>query len=115
MPRRQIGRDGPDPIDLAVGAAVRARREALGVSQTALADALGLTFQQVQKYERGRNRMSASALVRTAAALGTSVGVLVGEASLAPANGGATVTVGQDEARGAACAVWPSTAVGAAA
>ncbi|HEY3800894.1 MAG TPA: helix-turn-helix transcriptional regulator [Caulobacteraceae bacterium] len=113
MPRRQIGRDGPDPIDLAVGAAVRARREALGVSQTALAEALGLTFQQIQKYERGRNRISASALVRTAAALRTSVAVLVGEAPPEAMDG--TVVVGGGAGRGAACAVWPSTGASAAA
>jgi transcriptional regulator with XRE-family HTH domain len=115
MPRRQIGRDGPDPIDVAVGAAVRARRETLGVSQTSLADALGLTFQQIQKYERGRNRMSASALVRTAAALQTSVAALVGETPVEVRGGGATVTVGEDPMRGAACAVWPSTTASVAA
>jgi transcriptional regulator with XRE-family HTH domain len=69
----------PDPIDVAVGARVRARRKALGLSQTGLAEALGLTFQQIQKYERGANRISASKLVQTARVLGTTVGDLVGE------------------------------------
>src|SRR5580700_3727149 len=54
----------PDPIDVEVGARIRARRVFLGMSQTKLAIALGLTFQQVQKYERGDNRVSASTLVR---------------------------------------------------
>jgi transcriptional regulator with XRE-family HTH domain len=51
-----------DPIDKHVGTRVRMRRLMLGVSQTKLADALGLTFQQVQKYEKGVNRISASKL-----------------------------------------------------
>jgi transcriptional regulator with XRE-family HTH domain len=69
-----------DPIDVDTGARIRLRRKALGLSQTALADALGLTFQQVQKYERGANRISASMLVKAAAKLETTVGALVGEA-----------------------------------
>ena len=59
----------PNPIDIMVGARVRAARITKGVSQTALADALGLTFQQVQKYERGANRISASKLVEIARSL----------------------------------------------
>ncbi len=69
----------PDPIDIDVGARIRARRVFQGLSQTRLAHALGLTFQQVQKYERGDNRVSASTLVRAAVALDTSVAALVGE------------------------------------
>ncbi len=69
----------PDPIDLEVGARIRARRQALGLSQTGLAQSLDLTFQQVQKYERGSNRISASKLVQTARALKTTVAELVGE------------------------------------
>lgn len=53
---------GPSPIDVHVGSRVRLRRTLLGMSQTALGDAIGLTFQQVQKYERGANRISASRL-----------------------------------------------------
>ena len=59
----------PNPIDLHVGARIRLRRRMQGVSQEKLADALGLTFQQVQKYERGANRVSASKLYEIAAAL----------------------------------------------
>ena len=54
------------PVDLHVGTRVRFRRKSLGLSQEALGNALGLTFQQVQKYERGANRISASKLHETA-------------------------------------------------
>ncbi|MDB5458069.1 MAG: transcriptional regulator, family [Caulobacter sp.] len=63
----------PNPVDLHVGARVRMRRKLLGVSQEQLADSLGLTFQQVQKYERGANRVSASKLYEIARALQSSV------------------------------------------
>ena len=52
----------PNPADKHVGSRVRMRRFMLGMSQTTLADALGLSFQQVQKYEKGTNRISASRL-----------------------------------------------------
>jgi transcriptional regulator with XRE-family HTH domain len=71
--------DGPDPVDFAIGARIRARRRQLNLSQSELAAALGVSFQQVQKYERGVNRVSGSTLVSAAAALGTTVGWLVGE------------------------------------
>ncbi len=61
------------PIDRHVGARIRMRRKILGVSQEKLADSLGLTFQQVQKYEKGANRVSASKLDEIAAALQTQV------------------------------------------
>jgi len=77
-------RQGPDPIDVAVGARIRIRRRWLGLSQTQLANALGITFQQVQKYERGANRVSASMLVKIAAKLETTVAALVGEDGQAP-------------------------------
>jgi transcriptional regulator with XRE-family HTH domain len=57
---------GPDAIDVEVGVALRRVRLQRGLSQTELADALGLTFQQIQKYERGSNRMAVSRLVRAA-------------------------------------------------
>jgi transcriptional regulator with XRE-family HTH domain len=56
-------------VDMHVGARVRMRRRFLGVSQQALAGRLGITFQQVQKYERGANRVSASKLYEIARAL----------------------------------------------
>jgi transcriptional regulator with XRE-family HTH domain len=52
----------PNPIDRHVGARVRMRRMLIGMSQEKLGEALGLTFQQVQKYEKGTNRISASRL-----------------------------------------------------
>jgi transcriptional regulator with XRE-family HTH domain len=59
----------PHPVDQNVGARIRLRRKMLGVSQAKLAQALELTFQQVQKYERGANRVSASMLYRIAGRL----------------------------------------------
>ncbi|MEW7010024.1 helix-turn-helix domain-containing protein [Lentilitoribacter sp. EG35] len=52
----------PNPIDVFVGARIRLRRNMLNLSQEKLGDALGVTFQQVQKYEKGTNRVSASRL-----------------------------------------------------
>jgi transcriptional regulator with XRE-family HTH domain len=66
-------RDGPHPVDCHVGLRVRLRRKEMGVSQERLAEALGITFQQVQKYERGANRVSASKLWEIAGALKTPV------------------------------------------
>ena len=71
--------EGPDPVDFAIGARIHARRRQLNLSQGDLAESLGVSFQQVQKYERGVNRVSGSTLVAAAAALSTSVGWLVGE------------------------------------
>jgi transcriptional regulator with XRE-family HTH domain len=64
-PRRPGRRksDGPHPIDVHVGSRVRLRRNMLGLSQEKLGEAIGLTFQQVQKYERGANRIGASRLM----------------------------------------------------
>jgi transcriptional regulator with XRE-family HTH domain len=64
----------PKLVDTYVGKRIRARRKAIGISQQVLAEALGLTFQQVQKYEGGSNRVSASKLYETARALGVDVG-----------------------------------------
>ena len=63
----------PNPIDVHVGSRVRMRRMMLGMSQQKLADAFGLTFQQVQKYEKGMNRMGASRLQQAADVLGVAV------------------------------------------
>ena len=54
----------PDPIDIHVGSRVRLRRTLLGMSQEKLGKALGLTFQQIQKYERGANRIGSSRLYK---------------------------------------------------
>src|ERR1700680_767421 len=60
--RLSTPKKSPNPIDKHVGSRVRMRRMMLGMSQTKLGDALGLTFQQVQKYEKGTNRVGASRL-----------------------------------------------------
>ncbi len=70
---------GPNPIDVAAGVRIRLRRKAIRISQEKLADHLGVSFQQVQKYEKGANRVSLSMAVGIAEALQTSVGYLVGE------------------------------------
>jgi transcriptional regulator with XRE-family HTH domain len=72
---REYGRGTgvPHPVDIHVGARIRQRRLLLGMNQQALADGLGLSFQQVQKYEHGANRVSASCLVAIAEILGVSV------------------------------------------
>ena len=70
---------GPDPVDIAIGARMRLRRKSLGISQGVLSERVGVSFQQIHKYERGANRVSGSMLVAIAAALDTSVGWLVGE------------------------------------
>ena len=66
---KQTSRRGPHPIDVHVGSRVRLRRNLLGMSQTALGRAIGLTFQQIQKYERGVNRVGASRLFHLSRAL----------------------------------------------
>src|SRR3712207_2672757 len=63
----------PNPIDQHVGSRVRMRRMLIGMSQEKLGEALGLTFQQVQKYEKGTNRIGASRLHRIASVLGVPI------------------------------------------
>ena len=76
--------DVKDPVrtaqlDLAIGARLRTRRRQLGLSQSDLSERLGVSFQQVQKYERGANRIAASTLLAAAQTLNVSIGWLVGE------------------------------------
>ena len=66
--RRHTSREGT-PVDTWVGARIAGRRQALGLSQTALAERVGVSFQQIQKYETGANRVSASRLWDIADAL----------------------------------------------
>ena len=73
-----------DPVDVAVGARIRLLRKMRGMSQQALAEAAGVTFQQIQKYERGANRVSASMLSRIASALQTPVAEMFGESNMRP-------------------------------
>ena len=63
----------PDPVDIHVGARLRLRRNLMGMSQEQLGKACGLTFQQIQKYERGTNRMGASRLFQFAKLLDVTV------------------------------------------
>jgi transcriptional regulator with XRE-family HTH domain len=69
----------PNPIDVHVGKRVRLRRLLLGMNQETLATALGLTFQQVQKYEHGANRVSASRLSAMAGALSVPISYFFGD------------------------------------
>ena len=68
----------PDPVDIEVGHRIRIERLARGLSQTALANQLGVTFQQVQKYEKGVNRVGAGRLTKIAEVLGIDVSQFFG-------------------------------------
>jgi transcriptional regulator with XRE-family HTH domain len=68
----------PDPVDIEVGHRIRIERLARGLSQTALANQLGVTFQQVQKYEKGVNRVGAGRLTKIAEVLGIDVSAFFG-------------------------------------
>lgn len=70
---------GPDAMDIRVGERVRLLRRERGVSQSKLAESIGVTFQQVQKYERASNRISISMLCRIADKLDTTVADIIGE------------------------------------
>ena len=65
----EVSAKTPEPMDIALGAAVRIRRRTIGMSQEALAEQCGVSFQQIQKYENGANRISFSRLVQIAKAL----------------------------------------------
>ncbi len=64
---------GPHQLDIAIGHRIRERRRSMGFSQQRLAEAVGVTFQQIQKYERGSNRVSFSRLLEIAHALDCSL------------------------------------------
>ena len=78
---RMASKGFPNPIDVHVGSRIRLRRTLLGISQTTLAEAMGLTFQQVQKYEKGTNRVSSSRLVDLANALDVAISYFFDEMS----------------------------------
>jgi transcriptional regulator with XRE-family HTH domain len=71
-------------LDKSIGERIRSRRVELKMSQSTLGRALGVSFQQVQKYENGRNKISADALKTVATTLAVSIGYLLGAASLIP-------------------------------
>src|ERR1700694_3190523 len=64
--KRRLGPKSPEPKDIEIGRLIRAQRLLCGISQTELADAIGVTFQQVQKYEKGVNRIGSGRLYRIA-------------------------------------------------
>lgn len=66
---RMASKGFPNPIDVAIGEKIRERRHVVGMSQTSLAELMGLTFQQVQKYEKGSNRVAASRIIDLARVL----------------------------------------------
>jgi transcriptional regulator with XRE-family HTH domain len=78
-PKYGRGTGVPNPIDVHVGRRIRTRRLLLGMNQETLANALGLTFQQVQKYEGGANRVSASRLSAMAEILGVPISFFFGD------------------------------------
>lgn len=84
---RNSDEHSPHPLDIALGSRVRLRRKELGYSQDQLARAVGITFQQVQKYEHGTNRISFSRLVEISEALECSVGDLIGNLDKSKSSG----------------------------
>ncbi len=71
--KTELRSENPDPVDIHVGARLRMRRNLIGLSQEQLGKSLGLTFQQIQKYERGINRMGSSRLFQIAKTLSVPV------------------------------------------
>lgn len=107
--KRPVGRPRigqPHPIDIHVGSRVRLRRTLLGLSQEKLGDSIGLTFQQVQKYERGANRIGSSRLYELSRVLDVPVSFFFDDApdgdmppvspSAAPVDRGLDATFEQD-------------------
>lgn len=86
-------RRDPNFVDVHVGSRIRMRRQFVGMSQEKLGELLGITFQQVQKYEKGSNRISASRLYYTAKILGVPVQFFFDELP------GTEERTGQDETR----------------
>ena len=94
-PRYGRGTGIPNPIDVHVGKRIRMRRLFLGMNQETLANALGLTFQQVQKYEGGANRVSASRLSAMAGILSVPISFFFGDLQ----NGDSPESAADQEAR----------------
>jgi transcriptional regulator with XRE-family HTH domain len=80
---------GVDPVDREIGARVRTYRLMRGLSQAALADELEVSFQQLQKYEKGANRISGGRLTKIAQALQVEPSILLGSETGKPASNGA--------------------------
>jgi transcriptional regulator with XRE-family HTH domain len=94
--RRGVKYEGPNPADVHVGARVRLRRTMLGMSQEKLGEALGLTFQQVQKYERGANRVGASRLWEMSRVLEVPVSYFFEELGGAPSDASEGLELGSN-------------------
>ena len=77
----------PNPIDIHVGSRIRLRRTMLGMSQEKLGEALGITFQQIQKYEKGTNRVGASRLQNISTVLNVPVSFFFEDAPGDPSTG----------------------------
>ncbi len=86
--KKQYPRGGPNPIDIHVGARVRLRRHLLGLTLQTLAKAVGVTYQQLQKYERGVNRIGASRLFNLSHVLDVPVSFFFDDLSPAAAGAG---------------------------
>ena len=95
--KKQTSR-GPNPIDIHVGARVRLRRNQLGLTLMTLAKAVGVTYQQLQKYERGVNRIGASRLFNLSRVLDVPISFFFEDLSPAAAGGGKRRTRGLSEA-----------------
>jgi transcriptional regulator with XRE-family HTH domain len=110
-------RRAPDPIDRHVGLRVKSRRRYIGMSQSELAKRIGLTFQQVQKYETGANRISASKLYEISCALAVRVAYFFDELEgQTPSGENPQLYVSDSMTRGASAEVmtfleiWPTMA-----
>ncbi|MEZ5804890.1 MAG: helix-turn-helix transcriptional regulator [Rhizobiaceae bacterium] len=101
----------PNPIDVHVGARIKLRRNMLGMSQEKLGESLGITFQQVQKYEKGTNRVGASRLQDIASILSTPVAFFFEDA---PNRESTSMPLRAEEAPGAMAMEFCSTAEGLA-
>jgi transcriptional regulator with XRE-family HTH domain len=77
-----MAKKSPDPVDVEVGRRIRVQRMARGMSQTELGKRIGVTFQQVQKYEKGANRVGAGRLTRIATVLEVPVSTFFGAAGV---------------------------------
>jgi transcriptional regulator with XRE-family HTH domain len=96
----------PDPIDHYVGTQVRLRRRKLGMSQVALGARVGVTFQQVQKYENADNRISTSMLVRIADALDIAINELLPEGPVVRPDDELVAPFARDPAHRPLVAAW---------
>ncbi len=96
--KKQSSRKGPNPIDIHVGARVRLRRNQLGLTLMTLAKAIGVTYQQLQKYEKGTNRISASRLFNLSRVLDVPISFFFEDLSPAAAGGGKRRARGLSEA-----------------